>query len=106
MKHTIRFIILFFALVITGTGNVWAISESDIIFNVLPNSSAGTVTSVTVSGMTVTFTANPASGYSIDANHITAEKMVNAMAPRRAPGMSSPLPISGTHPFSFTSHFS
>ena len=102
MKHTIRFIILFFALVIAGAGNVRAVSESDIIINVLPNSSAGTVSNVTVSGMTVTFTANPASGYSIDANHITAEKMVDASAPRRAPGMSSPLPISGTNPFSFT----
>ena len=102
MKHTIRFIILFFALVMAGTGNVRAISESDIIFNVLPNSAAGTISNVTVSGMTVTFNANPASGYSIDASHIIAEKMVDAMAPRRAPGMASSLTVSGTNPFSFT----
>ena len=102
MKHTIRFIILIFTLVIAGAGNVRAITENDIIINVLPNSAAGTVTNVTVSGMTVTFTANPSTGYSIDANHITAEKMVDAMAPRRAPGMASSLDISGTNPFSFT----
>ena len=96
MKHTIRFIILFFALVMAGAGNVWAISESDIIFNIQPNSSAGTVTDVTVSGMTVTFTANPATGYNIDANHIIAEKMVDALAPRRAPGIASELEVTGS----------
>jgi hypothetical protein len=102
MKHTIRFIILFFALVMAGTGNAWAISESDIIFNIQPNSSAGTVTDVTVSGMTVTFTANPATGYNIDANHIIAEKMVDALAPRRAPGIASELEVTGSgNSFSF-----
>ena len=102
MKHTIRFIILFFALVMAGAGNVWAISESDIIFNIQPNSSAGTVTDVTVSGMTVTFTANPATGYNIDANHIIAEKMVDALAPRRAPGIASELEVTGSgNSFSF-----
>ena len=102
MKHTIRFIILFVALVIAGAGNAWAISESDIIINVQPNKDAGTVTVTNISGMTVTISAVPATGYNIDANHIIAEKMVDAMATRRAPGMSSPLPISGTNPFSFT----
>lgn len=104
MKHTIRFIILFFALVMAGTGNAWAISESDIIFNIQPNSSAGTVVNVTVSGMTVTFTANPATGYSIDANHITAEKMVDALAPRRTSGLSAGLTVTpgDNNTYSFT----
>ena len=104
MKHTIRFIILIFAFVIAGAGHAWAISESDIIFNVQPNKNAGTVSNVTVSGMTVTFTATPASGYSIDASHIIAEKMVDAMAPRRAPGMASQLTITdnGSNSYSFT----
>ena len=88
MKHTIRFIILFLALVI-GNCNVWAITVDDIIINIQPNNSAGTVTK-SVSGMTVTLTATPASGYSIDAAHIIAEKMINplAAAPRHAPGMA------------------
>ena len=53
MKHTIRFIIVLFSLVVAGTTSVWGITEDDIIINVLPNSSAGTVT-VDVSGMNVT----------------------------------------------------
>ena len=95
MKHRVRFIVLFLVLVI-GSSNVWAdITVDDIIINVLPNSSAGTVTKF-VSGMTVTITATPAAGYSIDAAHIVAEKMVNpSAAPRRAPGLSPSLPISG-----------
>lgn len=102
MKHTIRYFILFFALVIAGAGKAWAISESDIIINVQPNKDAGTVTVTNISGMSVTISAEPATGYNIDANHIIAEKMVDAMAPRRAPGMASSLPVSGTNPFSFT----
>ncbi len=102
MKHRVRFIVLFLVLVI-GSSNVWAdITVDDIIINVLPNSSAGTVTKF-VSGMTVTITATPAAGYSIDAAHIVAEKMVNpSAAPRRAPGLSPSLPISGNNPFTFT----
>ena len=104
MKHTIRFIILFLALVI-GNCNVWAITVDDIIINIQPNNSAGTVTK-SVSGMTVTLTATPASGYSIDADHIIAEKMVNplAAARRRAPGVASKLAITdnGDNSFSFT----
>ena len=104
MKHTIRFIILFLALVI-GNCNIWAITVDDIIINIQPNNSAGTVTK-SVSGMTVTLTATPASGYSIDADHIIAEKMVNplAAARRRAPGIASKLAITdnGDNSFSFT----
>ncbi len=103
MKQMIRFITFIFALVI-GISNVWAadIQEGNIFINVLPNSSAGTVTK-SVSGRTVTITATPATGYSIDAAHIIAEKMVNpSAAPRRAPGLSPSLPISGTNPFTFT----
>ena len=66
MKHTIKFIIVLFSLVVTGTTSVWGITEDDIIVNVLPNSSAGTVT-VAVSGMEVTITATPATDYFIDA---------------------------------------
>ena len=103
MKQTIRFIILFLTLVI-GSNHVWAITADDIIIKVLPNSSAGTVTK-SVSGMTVTITANPATGYSIDANHIVAEKMADPFAAsRRAPGLASSLDITpnGGNSFSFT----
>ncbi len=101
MKHTIRFIIVLFSLVVTGTTSVWGITEDDIIVNVLPNSSAGTVT-VTVSGMDVTITATPATDYYIDRSHIIAEKMVDPLAAHHAPGVSSSLPISGNNPFTFT----
>ena len=103
MKHNIKFVILFLTFVVSA-GNVWAddILESNIIINVLPNSSAGTVTK-SVSERTVTITANPATGYNIDAAHIVAEKMVNpSAAPRRAPGLSPSLPIEGANPFTFT----
>ncbi len=43
MKHTIRYFILFFTLFIGSVGHAWAISESDIIINIQPNNSAGTV---------------------------------------------------------------
>lgn len=105
MKHTIRFIILIFAIVIAGAGNAWAISESDIIINVQPNKDVGTVTVTDISGMTVTILASPATGYSIDANHILAEKMVDPMAAaRRASGFASSLSITsnGANSFSFT----
>ena len=101
MKHTIKFIIVLFSLVVTGTTNVWGITEDDIIVNVLPNSSAGTVT-VAVSGMNVTITATPATDYFIDASHIIAEKMVEPSVSHHAPGLSSSLPISGSNPFTFT----
>ena len=103
MKHTIRYFILFFTLFIGSVGHAWAISESDIIINIQPNNSAGTVSVTGISEMTVTISATPAAGYSIDAAHILAEKMVNPLkAPRRAPGLSPSLPIEGTNPFTFT----
>ena len=104
MKHTIRFFILFFALVMAGAGKAWAISESDIIINVQPDKKAGTVTVTSISGMTVTISAEPATGYNIDANHIMAEKMVDALAPRRGSGMADKLDITdnGSNSFSFT----
>ena len=101
MKYTIRFIIVLFSLVVAGTTSVWGITQDDIIVNVLPNSSAGTV-SVTVSGMNVTITATPATDYFIDASHIIAEKMVDPSVSHHAPGLSSSLPISGSNPFTFT----
>ena len=106
MKHTIRYIILFFTLFIGSIGHAWAISESDIIINIQPNNSAGTVSVTGISGMTVTISATPAAGYSIDATHIIAEKMVDpfAAAPRRATGIASKLDITdnGGNSFSFT----
>ena len=101
MKHTIRFIIVLFSLVVAGTTSVWGITEDDIVINVLPNNSAGTVT-VAVSGMDVTITATPATDYFIDRSHIIAEKMVDPLAAHHAPGVSSSLPISGNNPFTFT----
>ena len=103
MKHTIRFIILLFSLVMTGVSDAWAdITENDIIINVLPNKAAGTVSVTNISGMTVTITATPATGYTIDAAHILVEKMVDPMAAsRRAPGMASSLPVDGKNPFTF-----
>lgn len=89
MKHTIKTILLFFALVIAGADHVWAtITEDDIIINVQPNKSAGTVSVTGISGSTVTISAVPASGYSINAGHILVEKMVDAQSRRRAPGLS------------------
>ena len=102
MKHTIRFIIVLFSLVVAGTTSVWGITENDIVINVLPNNSAGTVTVTNISGMTVTISATPATGYYIDASHIIAEKMVDPLAAHHAPGVSSSLPISGNNPFTFT----
>lgn len=92
MKHTIKTILLFFVLVMAGTGHAWAITEADIIINVQPNPGAGTVTVTEISGSTVTISAEPTSGYSIDAAHILVEKMVDAQSRRRAPGLSS-LPV-------------
>ena len=105
MKHTIRYIILFFTLFIGSVGHAWAISESDIIINIQPNNAAGTVSVTGISGMTVTISATPAAGYSIDAAHIIAEKMVDPLkAPRRAAGIASKLDITdnGGNSFSFT----
>ena len=106
MKHTIRYIILFFTLFIGSVGHAWAISESDIIINIQPNNAAGTVSVTAISGMTVTISATPAAGYSIDAAHIIAEKMIDpfAAAPRRAAGIASKLDITdnGGNSFSFT----
>ena len=105
MKHTIRYFILFFTLFIGSVGNAWAISESDIIINIQPNNAAGTVSVTGISEMTVTISATPAAGYSIDATHIIAEKMVNPLkAPRRATGIASKLDITdnGSNSFSFT----
>ena len=103
MKHTIRFIILLFSLVMMGVSDAWAdITENDIIINVLPNKAAGTVSVTNISGMTVTITATPATGYTIDAAHILVEKMVDPMAAsRRAPGMAPSLPVDGDNPFTF-----
>ena len=102
MKHTIRFIILFLVFVI-GHSNAWAITDDDIIINIQPNNTAGTVTK-SVSGMTVTINATPAAGYSIDAAHIIAEKMVNPSARRRVQGLAPSLPVTdnGGNSFSFT----
>jgi len=106
MKHIIRYIILFFTLVIGSIGHAWAITESDIIINIQPNNTAGTVSVTNISGMTVTISATPASGYSIDETHIIAEKMVDpfAAAPHHAPGIASKLDITdnGGNSFSFT----
>ena len=105
MKHTLKYIILFFTLVIGSVGHAWAITESDIIINIQPNNSAGTVSVTSISGMTVTISATPAAGYSIDAAHIIAEKMVDPLkAPRRATGIASKLDITdnGSNSFSFT----
>lgn len=97
MKHTIKTILLFFVLVIAGTGHVRAIEKADIIINVQPNPGAGTVTVTDISGSTVTISAVPApgSGYSIDAAHILVEKMVDAQSRRRAPGLSYE-PVTGS----------
>lgn len=89
MKHTIKIILLFFALVLAGAGHAWAaITDDDIIINVQPNNSAGTVSVTSISGSTVTISAVPASGYSINAAHILVEKMVDTQSRRRAPGLS------------------
>ena len=106
MNQTIKHIILFFTLVIGSIGHAWAIAGSDIIINIQPNNTAGTVSVTSIEGMKVTISATPASGYSIDAAHIIAEKMVDpfAAAPRRAQGISSKLDITdnGGNTFSFT----
>ena len=106
MNQTIKHIILFFTLVIGSIGHAWAIAGSDIIINIQPNNTAGTVSVTSIEGMKVTISATPASGYSIDAAHILAEKMVDplAAAPRRAQGISSKLDITdnGGNSFSFT----
>ena len=106
MKQTIRHIILFLTLIIGCVGNAWAITESDIIINILPNDAAGTVSVTDISGMKVTISATPASGYSIDATHVIAEKMVDPQVKALlfAPGISSKLDITdnGGNSFSFT----
>ena len=91
MKHTIKTILLFFTLAVVGTGHAWAI---DIIKNILPNESAGTV-SFSISGSRVTITAVPTEGYLIDKDHILVEKMVDAQSRRRAPGLSYE-PVTGS----------
>ena len=106
MKQTLRKYLVLLILVMAGVGNIRAITESDIIINILPNNDAGTVSVTNISGMTVTISATPKSGYSIDAAHIIAEKMVapSVAAPRRAPGIASKLDITdnGNNSFSFT----
>lgn len=91
MKHIIKTILLFFTLVVVGTGHAWAI---DIIKNILPNESAGTV-SFSINGSRVTITAVPTGGYLIDKDHILVEKMVDAQSRRRAPGLSYE-PVTGS----------
>ena len=105
MKHTIRFIILFFVFVVAGSANIWAaISNSDIIITVQPNSSVGNIAvthieeNVTTpeSGTKITIAAsNIATGYSISKGNILVEKMVNPtnLAPSRAPGLTSKLTV-------------
>ena len=106
MTQTIRHIILLFTLVIGSIGHAWAITESDIIINLLPNKDAGTVSVTNISGMTVTISATPASGYTIDATHIIAEKMVPLLdanlhsASRLSPKLD--ITDNGGNSFSFT----
>jgi hypothetical protein len=99
MKHTIRIIILLIALIIGGSGDSWAITEADIIINVQPSKSAGAVNVTGISGMTVTITAVPATGYMIDENHILVEKMVDATR-----GLTAGLDVTsnGGNSYSFT----
>ena len=64
---------------------MWALEQSDIIINpVLPNASAGTVTS-SLSGRTVTLTVTPSANYKTKKSLIIVEKMVDPTnrAPRR-----------------------
>ena len=111
MKRTIRFVVLIIAFVVASSSNLWAISNSDIIINVLPNSDAGTVSvkdggiEAVTGGTKVTIVVSPASGYSISKGNILVEKMVNPTnhAPSRAPGLSNDLQVTdeGSNNFSF-----
>ena len=85
MKYTIKFFFLLLTLVSVGALDVWALEQSDIIINpVLPNASAGTVTS-SLSGRTVTLTVTPSANYKTKKSLIIVEKMVDPTnrAPRR-----------------------
>ena len=98
LKRYTRIFYMVMMLLMGGAGEVWAITTDDIIINKLPNNDAGTV-AVSVSDRTVTLTINPASGFFVNKNTITAEKMVslptNAAARRRAPILSNALTVSG-----------
>lgn len=95
-KRYTRIFYVILMLLMGGAGEVWALSTTDIIINKLPNNDAGTVT-VSVSERTVTLTINPASGYFVNKNTITAEKMVElpASSRRRAPIMANALTVNG-----------
>ena len=89
MKYTIKFFFLLLTLVSVGALDVWALEQSDIIINpVLPNASAGTVTS-SLSGRTVTLTVTPSANYKTKKSLIIVEKMVDPTnrAPRRTSGI-------------------
>ena len=95
-KRYTRIFYVILMLLMCGAGEVWAITTDDIIINKLPNDAAGSV-AVSVSNRTVTLTINPASGFFVNKNTITAEKMVElpASSRRRAPIMANALTVNG-----------
>ena len=98
-KRYIRTIIAMLMLLLYGAAEVWAdVTAADIIIQVMPSASAGTVSVVDISDRVVTLTVTPASGYKIKKDLIVVEKMVNpgrSSAPRRAPGLGT-FEVSGT----------
>ena len=78
---------------------MWALEQSDIIINpVLPNASAGTVTS-SLSGRTVTLTVTPSANYKTKKSLIIVEKMVDPTnrAPRRTSSGIGQFELTGTN---------
>ena len=100
MIHTIRNIFVLVALFIVAASETWAVETLTnngitVYVDKIPGE-GGTVSISSVTGTTdhtVTLTVEPATGYSISANLITAEPIVSpsSSAPQRAPGLMDPL---------------
>ena len=105
MIHTIRNIFVLVALFIVAASETWAVETLTnngitVYVDKIPGE-GGTVSISSVTGTTdhtVTLTVEPATGYSISANLITAEPIVSpsSSAPQRAPGLMDPLEVTGS----------
>ena len=96
-KRYIRTIIAMLMLLLYGAGEVWALDEDNIIIEVKPGASAGSV-SKSISGQVVTLTVTPESGYKIKKDLIVVEKMVNpgrSNTRRRTPDIGD-FPLTGS----------
>lgn len=98
MKHIIKTILFLLALTMGATGKSWAVdskTENDLTvrWEILPGDAAGTVEVSIGSDRKVTLTVTPATGYKINKEKITVEKMINPST-RGSNILADKLPVS------------